>query len=375
MLGIIDNYNFKDMENMKYWAPPSSWGDEKKKEKTRSRIFSGEWIAAEKKDGYFSKFIKDDEGNIMLLSRNKNVNGEYPNKYEWVPQLEDFFKKIPNGSCLLGELYLPSSPGSSNVTKLLGCVKDKCIKRQKENEYLHFYIFDVLAWNGISFMNKDNEYRAKFASSLQEILNFKDEFVEYPIFYDGAKLWNKLQMILANGGEGMVILRKAAKYQPGKRPSADCQKVKKELAENIDCFFTGKWTKPVREYTGKEIETWKYWENIRTGEKIYGEKFKEYSIGSPIEPITKSYYYNWAGSLEIGVIKKDENNNSTIFPIGLLSGLSEEIKSDPLKVKYKCIEVAAMEILPTGGIRHGKLKQFREDLTKEDCTWDKYMRG
>lgn len=375
MVGIIDNYNFKEMENMKYWAPPSSWSDEKKKEKTRSRIFSGDWIAAEKKDGYFSKLIKDDDGNLMLLSRNKNVNGEYPDKHEWVPQLNSFFEAIPNGTCLLGELYLPNNPGSSNVTKLLGCLKNKCVERQEKNEKLHFYIFDILAWNGTSFLDKDNSYRSDYLLNLKKKFICDNNFVDFPTFYEGAELWSKLQMILANGGEGMVILRKGAKYQPGKRPSTDCQKVKKELIENIDCFFTGRWTKPVREYTGKELETWIYWENIRTGQKILGEKYKEYCNGEPIEPITKSYYHGWAGSLEIGVITKDENGMNKIFPIGLLSGLPENIKAAPESVKYRCIEVAAMEILPTGGIRHGKMKQFRDDLSIEDCTWDKYMRG
>ena len=40
-------------------------------------------------------------------------------------------------------------------------------------------------------------------------------------------------------------------------------------------------------------------------------------------------------------------------------------------MRHKCIEVAAMEVLPTGGIRHGKLKQFRPDLAPSDCTWEK----
>ena len=57
--------------------------------------------------------------------------------------------------------------------------------------------------------------------------------------------------------------------------------------------------------------------------------------------------------------------------IGFLSGLSDEIKADAWAMRHRCIEVAAMEVLPTGGIRHGKLKQFRPDLTYLDCTWEK----
>jgi hypothetical protein len=55
-----------------------------------------------------------------------------------------------------------------------------------------------------------------------------------------------------------------------------------------------------------------------------------------------------------------------------LSGLADEIKADPSAQRMKCIEVAAMEILPdTGALRHGKLARFRPDLSPEDCTYEK----
>jgi hypothetical protein len=108
---------------------------------------------------------------------------------------------------------------------------------------------------------------------------------------------------------------------------------------------------------------------MRTGEKVEGEYYKEYALGAPYEPLTKPAFYNWAGSLEIGVLKDGE-----IYPIGFLSGLTDEIKSNPSAQKMKCIEVTAMEILPTGGIRHAKMLQFRPDLAPTDCTYEKYMR-
>ena len=66
MTGYIDGYNFKEMEPMKYFAPPSSWADEKKRENARMKIYSGDWYGSQKFDGYFAKLIKDDEGNIGL---------------------------------------------------------------------------------------------------------------------------------------------------------------------------------------------------------------------------------------------------------------------------------------------------------------------
>lgn len=375
--GMIDNYNFKEMNPQKYWAPPASWSIEKKKETTQARIFSGDWYGAEKKDGYFTKIVKDDDGNIFMLSRSRGVNGEFPEKHEWVPHLQPFFDWLPNGTCLLGELYLPSKPGSSNITTLLGCLKDKCIARQATGEKLHLYVFDILAFEGHSLLDKRMLQRICY---LDELFNTYIDLannemapsmglVEFATYYDGKELWTKLQQILANGGEGIVLTRGGSKYQPDKRPSKDCQKVKKELADNIDCFFTGRATAPTRLYTGKEIETWQYWVNIRTNEKIQGAMFEDYQRGVAIEPVTKPYFNGWAGSLEIAVYK-----NGQIYPIGFLSGLTDEIKADPAAVKMKCIEVAAMELLETGGIRHGKLMRFRPDLNPEDCTYEKYMK-
>ena len=367
MLGYIDNYNFKEMEPMKYWAPPSSWALEKKKETTQSRIFSGDWWAAEKKDGYFAKLVKDEDGNIMLFSRSRNVKGEFPEKHEWVPHLQSFFEDLPNGICLLGELYLPSKPGSSNITSLLGCLKEKCIARQEVGEKLHFYIFDILAWEGKSFLNKQAIDRFIFLNEIDIIKNTNyNEYIHVAQYYNGKALWNKLQNILNDGGEGMVIVRDKSLYQPGKRPSKDCQKVKKELHETIDCFFTGYGTTPTREYKGKEIETWQYWENIITGEKIQGQFYNDYYNGATIEPVTKPYFNGWVSSLEIGVIKNDK-----VVPIGYLSGLSDEIKANYKNYKGKCIEVTAMQLTDDGALRHAKMLNFRPDLSIQECTWEK----
>lgn len=382
MIGFIDNYNFKEMPAQKYWAPPASWSFEKKKETTQARIFSGDWYAAEKKDGYFAKLVKDEDGNVGLYSRSRNVNGEYPEKHEWVPHLQPFFDSLPNGTCLLGELYLPSKPGSSNITSLLGCLKEKCVARQTQGEKLHFYVFDILAWENRSYLDKTMLERIDELNLLWRA-GYMNEYVEIAKYYNGKELWEELQKILASGGEGMVIIRGGAKYQPDKRPSKDCQKVKKELTENIDCFFTGRGTAPTRLYSGKEIKTWRYWQNMRTGDKIEGEMFQDYQAGVAIEPITKPYFHGWAGSLEIGVLvpHKVGNNDGLlcpecpgyrIQPIGYLSGLADDIKANALEQRLKCIEVSAMELMKdTMALRHGKLNRFRPDLSPLDCTLEK----
>ena len=382
MTGYIDGYNFKEMEPMKYFAPPSTWSDEKKRDNARAKIFSGDFLGAEKKDGYFAKLVKDEDGNIGLYSRSRNVKGEFPEKHEWVPHLQPFFDSLPNGTCLLGELYLPSAPGSRNITALMGCLKEKAIARQEKGEKLHFYAFDLLACRSVKLIDMEAEVRFKDLAILFEDHLPKCEYVSYAEYKSGADLWSMLQEILARDDEGVVITHANGLYEPGKRPSKTTLKIKKELKQTIDCFFTGIGSAPTKEYTGKEIETWKFWLNQISGEKINAEMFKEYKAGCPIIPITKGYYHGWAGSLEIAVFRKKagsrckingvEYNDTEIFPIGWLSGLPDEMKADPKKYAFKPIEVTAMEYDAwSHALRHGKMVGWRKDLGIGDCTLDK----
>lgn len=150
---MIDGYNFFEMEAEKYFAPPTSWSQEKKQEWAESKIFSGEWYGAQKRDGAFFMFLKDEDGNMFLRPRARNVKKEFVNKIDWVPHLHSFFNQLDNGTCLLGELYLPSNEQAKSTTSIMNCLLDKSLKRQ-EKEPLHYYIFDVLASAGESQLKR-----------------------------------------------------------------------------------------------------------------------------------------------------------------------------------------------------------------------------
>lgn len=370
----IDGIEFHELPAERYWSFPKSYKKDPKEE-TRNMIFSGDYIGARKIDGAYYRFVKDMDGEMTLQGRSRGVSGDFLNKIGHVPQLHEFFNALPNGTCLLGELYFPNNEGSNKVTTIMGCKENKAIERQEKGEKLHYYIFDIWALNGHSLLEKTFKERVDILDCICEnrgeeiasngIINYE----EFAIYYEGQYLWNQLQLILENGGEGIVMTKKSSHAEPGKRTSRKTLKIKKEIADTIDCFFTGGATAPTREYTGKEIEKWQYWINLQTGEKLQGEYYKEYFNGAPLEPITKPYFYGWAGSLEIGMVKDNK-----VVPIGYLSGISDELKSNPKALKGKVIEVSCMEVQKhddgrAPGLRHAKMIQFRDDKDWKECNW------
>lgn len=367
MKNYIDGVNFHELEAQRYWSMPSTWDNDRKKREVQSAIFSGDYIGSRKMDGAFFKFLKDEDGSMELIGRSKSVKGDYLNKIGHVPQLMPFFDDLPNGTCLIGELYFPENEGSNHVTTIIGCLEAKARERQEKGSKLHYYVFDVLAFDGCALYKKDIEKRVEILSHLSRL--YEAPYVEFAQYMEGAKLWDELQSILASGGEGIVITKKGTCYQPGKRPARQTFKVKKELQENIDVVILDA-NPPTRLYGGKEILTWQYWENTKTGERIKGSYYKDYSDGFPIEPVTKNYWNDWAGSLVIGM-KKDNK----LVVVGSLSGLTEEVLSNWKDYKGCVAEITGMQIMDTEmkGIRHPKFVQWRPDLSVNDTDWYRFF--
>ena len=364
MKGYVCNIDWINAESMRYWSFPSSTPIEKRKQEIHNMIFSGDFYGARKCDGYYERLIKDEDGNCFMVARSKNVKGEATEKLAWVPQIHDFMEALPNGTVLLSECWLPGNEGSQKITSLLGCLKDKCIARQEKEQKLHFYIFDIMAYNNQDFTKMHFEKRIVELHALSHL--YPHDYVEYAQYYNGEELWNCLQRGLADGEEGVVIMRKDAPVYFKRTPARVSLKIKKELKETIDCFFTGRATAPTKEYTGKEVQSWPYWYNEVSNEFLpMGNHYYEASIeGKPYIPVTKPFYNHWAGSLEIGVV----DATGAIVSIGYLSGLTDEIKANYKDYKYKVIEVGAMQLTPDSALRHGKMLGWREDKDWKECS-------
>ena len=377
---IIDGIDFYNLEAMKYFSPSTSWSEEKKKQNAMDKIFSGEWWGAQKRDGIFCMCGKNPEGEIFLRPRAKNTKGEFVNKVDWVPQFHSVLNSLEPGTVLLGEVYLPRDEQAKTTTSIMNCLLPKSLARQsKEEDKLHLYIFDILADAGESYLNMKAIDR--FLSLHNYEKKFISPYVEWARYYNGQALWDLLQNLLADGYEGVVITQQDATYQPGKRSNKVSLKIKKELQDTVDCIMIGA-NPPTRIYGGKEIEVWEYWFNTYTNEKVLASAYlaqnhstiyASYVDGGPVEPVTKNWFYGWAGSWKLGAYK-----DGKLVQIGSLSGLTDEQKEN-WKNYLNCIcEVAAMEITDNQeggkGLRHPKLIQVRDDIDPADCTYERIFK-
>lgn len=374
MFGYIDGVDFSTIEPEKYWSFPATFKGNKTEE-IRKLIMSDRYYGAEKKDGYYERFVKDEDGNIMIVSRvgTSKSSGKLVNKIGHVPHLHDFFNSLPNGTCFLGEIYFENLPGSKNITTIMGCLEKKAIERQKD-EKLSYYIFDIWAWNGKSMLSSPAKERFELVEKLRKtVLVKKYEFVEVAEYKSGYHLFDLMEVVREKDGEGIVITDGSSLPEPGKRTSWKTLKIKKELDNPIDVFLTGNYKTANKDYKGKEIVSWKYWENTRTGDKLEGEYYNDYFRGEAVIPVNKLYFYGWASSIEYACY---DPINDKIIPLGWISNIPDSIKADIAenqeKYRNKVILVNAMEAdVQAKTFRHAKIEEWREDIPWTDCTLDK----
>ena len=368
--------NYFEMEPMKYWAPSSTMSAESKRQHLEQMIASGQYLWSQKYDGNWSRAVITSEKAVLQtrgISKKTGTYGEIQNKvFFW----DDVIKGFSNDTVILGEVYLPGGI-DKDVGSILRCLDPKALARQKETK-LEWRIFDVLVFDGIDMMNMPVEERIKHIPEVVKIIN--SPLVTGIKYHEmNENFFDDLNDIFAAGGEGAVCYKKSSIYIPGKRgPSAwETVKVKQEISNDIDCFITG--IEPaMKDYTGKDVETWNLWEDERTGEKLNAQLYSEYRLGRAIRPISKGYYFNWPGAIYVSVYDKDEN----IVPLCKVAGLTDDFKNQlrdnydewhmcPLTIGGMMVSTAQNNGI---SIRHPYIKSIRKnDINIKDCTLAKVL--
>lgn len=367
------------MLNLFELAPEKIWGMKAnellKEQKINTHIETNNYVASLKKDGQYHRYVNY-EGEVKFQTRGTSVKtGTYGEIQDKVPHLMEYLDRVvPKNSLIIGELYRPGWT-TNDVGSILRCLAPKAIARQKDKPLI-FYIHDVWFYDGENLMIKTKEERIKKLKQIQEqwIHNYglisEIEFATYVNTVE--KIKELMVYAFENDEEGVVLTLKGATVNPGAKTAWKTIKIKKELQDEADVFLTGNYRLPEKYYSGKEIESWTYWMNEKTGEMLEGKFYTDYINGATIVAVTKNFFHQWPGSLEMAVIDTDTNQRVSI---GWVSGLTEEIKEDFIQNRNlyvdKICKVTAMETTEDYKLRHSKFMGFRDDINIEDCTFQK----
>ena len=102
-------------------------------------------------------------------------------------------------------------------------------------------------------------------------------------------------------------------------------------------------------------------------EKTHQNIYTAYAEGATVIPVTKNWFYGWAGSLKLGLYDKDN-----LIHVGDLSGITDEMKENWKNYVGAVVEISCMEITENQqggwGFRHPKLLSIRLDKVPTDCT-------
>lgn len=373
--------------------------DEKKMEKLWD---DPNYVAEEKYDG--SRYLS--VGGRFFSRRISDVTGFPVEKTAQVPHLASVLEKYPN-LILDGEVYYDGMT-SNEVTSIMGSLPERAIALQEERGKLKYVVFDILRdVDGKWLLDLPwKERRKKLEEFHQNLVYVREDNaanieISTVVSEDKREFYN---LIMARGGEGVILKNINGKYVPEKKPAWNWVKVKKHITDDV--VIMG-FKPPVREYEGKELESWQYWENLDkdfTGEivevvsnadvkrvvnsdgdeitihvpatvihgldadgivryvRMYGEK-----PGDGFEPVTKFYFYNWIGAVTFGKYDKDGN----LVELGYCSGLTDELRKDmsdnPDKYIGDCMEIKAMERTKDGFYRHPQFSRLRPDKNPSEC--------
>lgn len=353
------------IQPMLIWTLPSN-----KKDKLSKVCASGEYFAEEKKDGALYQFCRTDKGNYLFGRTVSVKNGLLTNKIDNVPHINSALSCLPCGTVIVGEIYV-SGGTSKNVTSIMGCLPAEAIKRQDKQGKIKYYLHDMIFYNGEDMQSWGAEARyQKLVEAWNKFHLEQFDFLQLAESFD-TDIEERLSQILAAGGEGIVLKKKDAPYSEGKRPAWATIKCKQ--MDTIDLVCT-RAIEATKEYTGKELETWPYWqersERDQNGEYTWlsseGQYYEDYLHNPHIyRPVTKPYFYGWKTAIGIGAYD-DEGNLKEIGTVS--SGLTDEMRAHLDDYVGKVVVLQCMSIdRKEKTLRHPIVKAWRDDKNVAEC--------
>lgn len=280
-----------------------------------------------------------------------SVDGvEKTNNY---PHIRDFFLSLGMPNLILdGEINYPDKT-SQYCTRVTGADPDVAIRFQNETAPIHYTMWDVLRTpKGTWLINQPWQKRRDF---LEEFYNrfIKGTSMEQYIHLTECRYKNKkayFEELIQAGREGCVLKNINSLYVMNKKPMWQWMKLKQK--DEADFFISG-YDDPAVEYTGKQIEDWPYWKDVK----------------GVLRPVSKNYYFDWIGSLELSAFVNNQPRK-----ICTCSGITEELRAQISANRdaylNRVVKISFMEKTEAGYPRHPRFEMFHESKLAQECTWE-----
>lgn len=299
------------------------------------------YVAEPKLDGchYFNN-----AGKILSpqISRKTNEPVDKTNNF---PHLVEGFLKANLGEAILdGEIYYPHEHKSYGATKITGCGAEEAVRRQQEQGWISFGVFDILRDpKGNWLYGTPWRKRRELLEQIMQRLT-KEEPCYHLVPVKRNRKRKFFEDVLKQGGEGVVLKYVNGLYIPGKRPMGNWIKLKTTMTDDVVILS---FDPPEREYTGKAPENWPYWEN-----------------GTPV---TKNYYHGLIGSIAFGKYTKD----GEMVYLGSCTGISDSMRKEFTENQDEYVgsvmEIKAMELTEDGKYRHPNFVRLHPDKNPHEC--------
>lgn len=308
----------------------------------KQALKSPEYFWEEKLDGISILSI----GGRLYSNVISKKTGFPSEKSQHLPYVYENLSKLGSYLILDGEAYLPGYK-SNDVTSITNSAVDKALIKQSKNQFLQYHVYDILRdIDGTWLTNQPFEirrhrleeiFRDHLASSKSIVLNSIHRV-------DKEDPQAAFESLILAGYEGIVLKHKDGFYLPGKRPQRNQIKLKANLTDDV--VIIG-FNPPTRRYSGKNLESWLYWEDG--------------------EPVTKHHALGLIGSIVIGKY----NAQGELVEVGNITGLKDDERSDmtsnPDKYIGQVAKIKAMEITEDGKYRHANYKGLHGDKRAEEC--------
>jgi ATP-dependent DNA ligase len=324
---MLDYKKFFEMEPGKYWKLP-----ENKKAEIDKYMKDPNYLPMIKYDGVWARVIVTETG-VVIQSRGISVvtdtYGEYQLK---VPHITNEIKSLyPVGTVLLGEICYPDFKKDANhVGSVLRCLDDKAVGLQeKDEDKLHIYFFDCLAYDGKEVYQ--NPFWNRYGGDW-----IKKGTYSHKAFL-GSDAKKLLESVWDDGGEGILLINKNEPYNIGRAKAWHSIKVKRELGE-IESPVVA-FVEPNKDYTGDDP----HW----THRDINGNM------------VTQAYAKGWKAGVTV-------NYEGRV--INITSGLTDEDaaylstpEAEEIMKAGKLVAVFTGMSLTPDSIRHPRLIRLRDE--------------